>query len=360
MPELRKDYVTDTWVVISQWRSQRPTDLNKQLPSPGDPSSCPFCPGKEAMTPPEILAYRNNGGRDGPGWWVRCVPNKFPALQIEGEVNRQVHQIFHKVNGIGAHEVIIETPDHSAGLAQLPEKQIYEIICAYRDRYRDLSRDRRLKYILIFKNWGPTAGASLSHPHSQLIATPIIPQKIMEELSVAQRYYQLTGGSCIYDEILSSELEAKDRIVYQNDMFVALCPYASRFPFEVMIAPRHHQAHFENMTDEERWALAAALRDVMGRLHGLLNDPPYNYYIHTAPSDGADHRHYHWHIEITPSLTTLAGFERGTGFYINPVPPEDAAKLLREALNGHPAPQVNLAPVATPTVQEEVRKATAY
>jgi UDPglucose--hexose-1-phosphate uridylyltransferase len=334
VPELRKDYVTDTWVVFSHWRSQKPTDLNKQPPASSDPTKCPFCPGRESLTPPEIMAYRNNGGRDLPGWWVRCVPNKFPALTIEGEVNRQIHQIFHKVNGVGAHEVIIESPDHFAGTAQMEEKQIYEVICAYRDRYRDLTNDRRFKYILIFKNWGASAGASMAHPHSQLIATPVIPRYIMEELTSAQRYYQLTGGTCIYDEIIQSELEAGERLVMENDRFVAFCPYASRFPFETWILPKQHSQRFEDMDDPERWDLASALKDVMGRLHALLNDPPYNYYIHTAPCDRADHRYFHWHIEITPSLTTQAGFERGTGFYINPVPPEDAAKLLRGGVEG--------------------------
>jgi UDPglucose--hexose-1-phosphate uridylyltransferase len=340
MPELRKDYVTDTWVVISQWRSQRPTDLNKQPAASSDASRCPFCPGREAMTPPEILAYRGNGGRDLPGWWIRCVPNMFPALTVEGEVNRQVHQVFHKVDGVGAHEVIVETPDHNAPMGQLPQKQISEILCAYRDRYRDLTRDRRFKYILIFKNWGAAAGASLAHPHSQLIATPIIPRRIIEEISNAQRYYQLTGGSCIFDEVLRSEAEAGERVVHENDRFMAITPYASRFPFETWILPKHHQEHFENMSDEERWSLAGAMKEVMGRLHHLLNDPPYNYYIHTAPCDGADHRYFHWHIEIAPSLTTVAGFERGTCFYINPVPPEDAAKLLKEAGDGNDLPDV--------------------
>jgi UDPglucose--hexose-1-phosphate uridylyltransferase len=330
MPELRKDYVTDTWVVFSTWRSQRPIEERKQPSASVDTSSCPFCPGNEHMTPPEILAYRNDGEVNGPGWWVRCVPNKYPALIIEGEVKRRVTQLFHSVNGVGAHEVIIETPDHLGRLGSLDEKQVYEVISAYRDRYVDLTRDSRFKYILIFKNHGLEAGASLSHPHSQLIATPIIPRRIMDELRASRDFYESTGGSCIYDEIVEEELEVGDRVVVENDGFLTICPYAARFPFETWIIPKEHEMHFEDMKDEERRLLARTLKGVFSRFDTLFGDPPFNYYIHTAPCDRRDHRYYHWHVEITPRMSNTAGFERGTGFYINPVPPEDAARLLRE------------------------------
>ncbi|MFQ5838971.1 MAG: galactose-1-phosphate uridylyltransferase [Thermoplasmata archaeon] len=331
MPELRKDYVTDTWVVFSTSRSQRPIEMRKRSPRPTTSSPCPFCPGNEHMTPPEILAYRSNGEVNGPGWWIRCVPNKYPALIIEGEVKRRVSQLFHSVNGVGAHEVIVETPDHFGNFPSLDEKHIYEVICAYRERYVDLTKDARFKYILIFKNHGPEAGASLAHPHSQLIATPIIPRRIMDELRASRNFYEETGGSCIYDEIVEEEMEASERVVAENEAFLALCPYASRFPFEVWILPKEHEVHFEDMVYEEMRTLAHVLKDTFARLDGLLNDPPFNFYIHTAPCDRKDHRYYHWHMEITPRLSNTAGFERGTGFYINSVPPEDAARLLREA-----------------------------
>jgi UDPglucose--hexose-1-phosphate uridylyltransferase len=334
MPELRKDYVTDTWVVFSTWRAQRPIEAKKGSSSSKPAAPCPFCPGNEHMTPPEILAYRSDGEVNGPGWWVRCVPNKYPALIIEGEVKRRVSQIFQSVNGVGAHEVIIETPDHYANLASLDEKQIYDIICAYRDRYVDLTKDTRFRYILIFKNHGVEAGASLAHPHSQLIATPIIPRRIMDELRSSRDFYESVGGSCIYDEIVEEEMASGDRVVAENHEFLAICPYASRFPFETWIMPKEHEVHFEDMGDGERHVLASMLKDVFSRLDGLLNDPPFNYYIHTAPCDRKDHRYYHWHLEITPRISNTAGFERGTGFYINPVPPEDAARLLREADQG--------------------------
>ncbi len=326
MPELRKDYVTDTWVVFSTVRSRRPTDFAGGK-APNNASACPFCYGHEHMTPPEILAYRKEGPRDSPGWWIRCIPNKYPALMIEGEVHRRVNQIFHSVNGVGAHEIIIESPDHDGDLSEFSDFQVQEVITAYKQRYEDLRRDRRLKYILIFKNHGEKAGASLAHPHSQLIATPIVPRQIMEEVNAVNRHYEATGGSCIYCEIVETEAEEGKRVISENDSFIAISPYAARFPFESWILPKAHEMAFEDISDDERTPLVRILKNVLGRLRKVLNDPPYNYYIHTVPCDRKEVR-YHWHIEITPRVTEIAGFERGTGFYINPVMPEDAAAIL--------------------------------
>ncbi len=330
MPEIRKDYVTDTWVVFSTARARRPGDFRFQG-STTPPEKCPFCYGHEHTTPPEILAYRKDGAPNSSGWWIRCVPNAYPALQIEGEVHRRVTQLFHSVNGVGAHEVIVETPDHDGRLSRLSDFQMQEVITAYKQRYIDLTRDKRFKYILIFKNHGERAGASISHPHSQLIATPIVPRRIMEEVIALDRFYESTGGSCLYCEIVETELEEEKRIVAENDSFIALSPYAARFPFETWILPRAHEMAFEDLTDAERTPLARIMKDVFGRLERLLDDPPFNYYIHTSPCDRKDVK-YHWHLEITPRLTEIAGFERGTGFYINPVMPEDAAAILRGAV----------------------------
>lgn len=327
MPELRKDYVTDTWVVISPARSKRPGDFRIRS-TPTDPEKCPFCYGHEPMTPPELLAYRREGPPNSPGWWIRCVPNKFPALTIEGEVHRRVNQLFHSVSGVGAHEIIVESPEHDGHLANFSDFQVQEVITAYKQRYLDLIRDKRFKYILIFKNHGERAGASISHPHSQLIATPIVPRRIMEEVNAVHRFYETTGGSCLYCEIVETELEEGTRVVAENEAFLALSPYAARFPFETWILPKVHEMAFEDLADGERTPLARMTKDVLGRMHRLLDDPPFNYYIHTAPCDRKEMR-YHWHLEITPRLTEIAGFERGTGFYINPVVPEDAAALLR-------------------------------
>ena len=327
MPELRKDYVTDTWVVFSPSRSRRPSDYESQTRATAK-SGCPFCPGHEGMTPPEILAYRKEGPPNSPGWWIRCVPNAYPALQIEGELHRRITPIFHSMNGIGAHEIIVETPDHDAHLAELSDFQAQEVITAYKQRYLDLTRDKRFRYILIFKNHGEPAGASISHPHSQLIATPIVPRRVTDEVNGVTRYYEATGGVCLYCDLVATELREGARIVSENGAFVALSPFAARFPFETWILPKNHEMAFEDLTDAERAPLASMIKDVLGRLDHILGDPPFNYYIHTSPCDHREVR-YHWHLEITPRLTRMAGFERGTGFYINSVMPEDAASILR-------------------------------
>jgi len=333
MPELRKDYVTNGWVVISTERGSRPIDFKKQEEActPAGPApNCPFCVGKETMTPPEIMAYRSPGTLPNtPGWWIRTIPNKFPALRVEGDVNHRINHLYNRMNGVGAHEVLIETPEHCESIATLPDKQVQEIVNAYKDRYNDLSKDKRLKYILIFKNHGKEAGASLAHAHSQIIATPMVPRRIMEELEGARNYWYSTGGNCIFDDIIKKELEDKERIVVETDSFVALCPFAPRFPFETWILPKTHDPIFEDVAEEEKAKLAYILKWVLRSMYKHLGNPPYNYYIHTAPSDRNDYRFYHWHLEIMPRLSQAAGFERGSGFYINSVAPEDAARLLR-------------------------------
>ncbi|MEE9593717.1 MAG: galactose-1-phosphate uridylyltransferase [Thermoplasmata archaeon] len=329
MPELRKDYVTDTWVVFAPARSQRPIETQGTLSLEDSPSGCPFCPGHEHMTPPEILVYPSNA-TDGSAWRVRCVPNLYPALTLDGEVRTEANGLYHSLQGVGAHEIIIETPDHSRGFAALSKRQIDEVLRAYVARAGELAKDPRLSYVLIFKNEGAEAGASLFHTHSQLIATPIVPRRIQDELRGALAFYA-NRGTCVYDSILEEEMEGATRVVTANKAFVALCPYASRFPFEVWILPRRHRPRFEDISAGERRSLAGLLRETLRRLDTLVGNPPFNWYFHTAPSDGDDYEYYHWHMEITPRLSRIAGFERGTGFYINSVPPEDAAQLLRQA-----------------------------
>jgi UDPglucose--hexose-1-phosphate uridylyltransferase len=336
MPELRKDYITNKWIVIAKDRGKRPTELKDQHKkdhenyAKADIVKCPFCPGNEQLTPPEILAYRpSNTAPNTPGWWIRCIPNKFPALRIEGELDHRVNRLHHVMTGIGAHEVIIESPEHKTPTAKMTDGQVVEIISAMKDRYNDLHRDKRFKYILIFKNNGLEAGASLSHPHTQIIATPIVPKNIMEELSGAMYYYETTGGMCIFDDLIKTEAESKERMILESEHFVALTPYASSFPFETWILPKKHDPSFEDITDNEKVDLAGILKGTLGKMHTLLDDPPFNYIIHTSPCDGKDYRFYHWHIEIIPRLTRVAGFEWGTGFYINPISPENAAAYMR-------------------------------
>ncbi|MCI0405753.1 MAG: galactose-1-phosphate uridylyltransferase [candidate division Zixibacteria bacterium] len=330
MPELRKDPVSGRWVIISTERGKRPSDFPPTPKRAGDPKKCPFCPGNEAQTPPEITAYRSDGGRPNTsGWKLRVIPNKFPALKIEGNLNREGKGIYDQMNGVGAHEVIIETPDHHKELADLEVQQVQDVLWAYRERILDLKKDPRFRYIMVFKNQGDAAGASLEHSHSQLIATPVVPKRVLDELEGAEKYYEYKER-CVFCDILRQELEDRARVVAENKEFAAIEPFAPRFPFETWIMPKLHNDLFENHDKESFPAMAQILRDVLRRLAKSLSEPPYNYMVHTGPVGNHHEALYHWHIEIIPKLTKVAGFEWGTGFYINPTSPEDAARFLNE------------------------------
>jgi UDPglucose--hexose-1-phosphate uridylyltransferase len=318
------------WVIIAEDRAKRPADFIRQPVVIRGSQTCPFCYGNESKTPPEILAYRGNGSvLNAPGWSVRVVPNKFPALGIEGKMNRQGEGLYDKMNGIGAHEVIVETPEHRSTLAMLPLKQVESVLWAYRDRMVDLKKDRRFKYHLVFKDHGEAAGASLEHSHSQLIALPIIPKHVTEELEGARRYYT-EKERCVFCDILYQEARGI-RLVAENDSFVALAPFAPRFPFELWLVPKTHQSAFEDSSQRDFEQLAALLKDMLQRLDAVLDHPAYNYVIHTSPAAETLNDYYHWHLEIMPKITKQAGFEWGTGFFINPTPPEEAAAFLRDA-----------------------------
>jgi UDPglucose--hexose-1-phosphate uridylyltransferase len=331
LPELRKDPITGRWVIISTDRGKRPNDFLRESVFPKPPQNCPFCPGNEAKTPPEILAYGRNGtGANTPGWNIRVVPNRFPALGIEGELDREGEGLFDKMNGIGAHEVVIETPQHQTTLAQLPQKAIEDVLWAYRDRMLDLKNDKRFRYVLIFKNHGEAAGASVEHPHSQLIALPIVPRRVREEVDNCWHYYD-EKERCIFCDIIRQERDTGERVIGENDHFITLAPYAPRFPFEMWLLPKVHSSAYENNQSSMYSALANMLKDTLMRMDAVLDRPAYNFMIHTSPIGEEINDHYHWHIEIIPKLTKVAGFEWGTGFYINPTPPEESARFLREA-----------------------------
>ncbi|HEV2387319.1 MAG TPA: galactose-1-phosphate uridylyltransferase [Candidatus Acidoferrales bacterium] len=331
MPQLRKDPITHRWVIISTDRAKRPSDFFRSRVEIKGIGLCPFCSGNESKTPPEVLAYGRNGtGPNSPGWTVRVVPNKFPALGIEGALDRQGIGLFDMMNGVGAHEVIIETPDHQSTLATLGEGEVEQVLCAYRDRMSDLKNDRRFRYMLVFKNHGEAAGASLEHTHSQLIALPIVPKQVNEEVENAQRYFE-EKERCIFCDIIRQEAEDGERVIAENEHCVALAPYAPRFPFETWILPKKHSSAFEFEPPGVFSSLASLLRNMLRRIDQVLDHPPYNYVVHTSPVGEEHNEHYHWHIEMMPTLTKVAGFEWGAGFYINPTPPEESAKFLREA-----------------------------
>jgi UDPglucose--hexose-1-phosphate uridylyltransferase len=333
VPELRKDPVTGRWVIISTDRAKRPSDFSRERAAIKGAAFCPFCPGNESKTPQEVLVYRpaNDGRHNVDGWNLRVIPNKFPALGIEGDLDRQADGMFDKMNGIGAHEVVIETPEHMETLATMPLKRVENLLWAFRERILDLMRDRRFKYILVFKNHGEAAGASLEHPHSQLIALPILPKQVVEELEGAKRYFA-NKERCIFCDIVRQETETGIRVAGENQDFVTICPYAPRFPFETWILPKHHEAAFENSPSSAYENLARMLQEILGKAVRVLDDPAYNLVLHSSPVQENTNDYYHWHIEIIPKLTKTAGFEWGTGFYINPTPPEEAARFLREAV----------------------------
>ncbi len=334
MSELRKDPVIGRWVIISTERGKRPSEFH-QCAAPVKSGFCPFCIGNEEKTPPTIVTYRDednseDGDNESPDWNIRIVANKFPALKVEGELNRAGDGLYDMMNGIGAHEIIIESPNHSDTLATITVQHFEDILRAYRDRIVDLKKDKRLSYILIFKNHGEAAGASLEHSHSQLIALPIIPKRVAEEIDGALAYYRYKER-CVFCDIIRQEISQKKRIVTENHDFLAVTPYAPKAPFEVWILPKFHEPRFEDSKEGIFESLSLIFSDVLKRLNKVLNSPPYNFVLHTSPTQNNDNMdHYHWHFEIMPKLTKTAGFEWGSGFYIIPTPPEEAAEFLRQ------------------------------
>jgi UDPglucose--hexose-1-phosphate uridylyltransferase len=322
MSEMRKDPLTGRWVIIAADRLQRPNDFRKsEQPSL---ALCPFCPGHEDLTPPEILAFR-----DGSGWSVRVVPNKYPALRVEGAQERTGAGLFDRMTGVGAHEVIIETPDHRADLGDLPATRVEGVLWAWSERMRDLARDLRLRCALVFKNHGEAAGASLQHPHSQLLALPVVPSIVQAKLDGASAHHQ-QKERCLVCDIVRQEREDGARIVWENEACVALAPWAPRTPFETWIVPKAHASQFE---DEPRSALlpvAEAVRTVLRKLSVALQRPAYNLVLHSGPLRERSLPYYHWHIEVLPTVAMSAGFEAGSGYAINPVPPEESAAFLRK------------------------------
>lgn len=340
MAELRKDPILGRWVIIATERTKRPGSYQiEKETAETDPAQCPFCPGHEAMTPPEIYAIREGRSQpNNPGWKVRVVPNKYPALGIDKPLKKWGIGMFDAMTGFGAHEVVIETPDHRREIKDQSIEEISNWLYVLQNRIRDLHNDKRFRYILIFKNKGQAAGASLSHPHHQIIGTPVTVKRVKEELMGAMDYFKLKER-CVFCDIMKEEVEKGERIVYENDAFLTFCPYASRFPFETWILPKLHCIDFyDNRIAEKVPALADILKVTLQKLSKALDDPEYNYIIHTSPNKFPRQGYwqtieddFHWHIELLPRLIKVAGFEWGSGFYINSTPPEEAAKFMREA-----------------------------
>jgi UDPglucose--hexose-1-phosphate uridylyltransferase len=333
MPELRRDPITGRQVLIAPEIASRPWHINIGA-SAAHSDACPFCPGNEAMTPPEVCAERApNGAPNTPGWQIRVVPNRYPALEDRADRRADLKEgrdPFYKVEALGVHEVIIESAQHAVHMNALGPAELAAVLRAYRARFTALKKDSRWKYLLIYKNQGERAGATLEHVHSQLVALPTVPREAADELTGARAHFDRTGR-CIYCEMIERERKAPERLVLDSKCFIALCPFAPRFAFETWILPKQHAAHFASAWDEDLAGLGEILRRFIAKLDAVATQAPFNYLLRSAPLREDAGKFYHWHLEILPQLNRAAGFEWGSGMHMNPVAPEDAARLLRDA-----------------------------
>lgn len=327
MPEFRQNMLTNEWVIIASERAKRPEDFQAgketRPPLAEFSDSCPFCPGHEAQTPPATLAIERDGK-----WAVRAFPNKFAALQYDISFQPERIGRFYKATGYGIAEVIVESPQHNLTLATMDDEAVASVVKAYNLRYQSAARGNQIALVNIFQNHGVRAGTSLEHPHSQLIATPIIPPHVRNPIEQAVRYHD-THGRCIYCVMLEEEVRRNERLIMESEHFISYAPYASRTPFEVRIMPKKHQASFAQIGDPEIVDFAGLLRNILARIHKGLGNPDYNFIIRSAPVGDENAEYFHWYMLIIPKLTTAAGFEIGTGIYINVTYPERCAEFLR-------------------------------
>jgi UDPglucose--hexose-1-phosphate uridylyltransferase len=335
-PEYRRDPVTGRWVIFAPERSLRPLALSHSKPHSrwdAERDACPFCEGHETDTPQELLAYRDPGSKpNGPGWRLRVVPNRFPAVRPTAGTSPHAGPggLFKAAPGVGTHELIIECPRHKSSPTAMTDAECANVFRAYRDRLSALAADPRFAYVTVFKNVGAEAGASLAHLHSQIVATPIIPEAVRQELDGAADYH-LQEGRCVFCDLVQREAQAGVRVVAATPHFQAITAYAGRFAYETWVLPRSHESHYETITDAHAAELAQLIKMILGKLDGVLGHPAYNYYLHTAPTRSGPLAYYHWHLEIVPRTARPAGFEWGSGCFINAVLPEVAAVELRSA-----------------------------
>jgi UDPglucose--hexose-1-phosphate uridylyltransferase len=330
MSEMRFNPVTRDWVIMAPDRALKPDDFIRPSPArpprPARRDNCPFCVGNEAMTEREIQRIE---GADG-GWRVRVVPNKYPALVSGDDLRREGHATFHSMAAVGAHEVVIDHPGHDITSASMGPEHLALVLRMYRERYRALRQNPSVESIVIFKNHGERAGTSLEHPHSQIVAAPVVSSQVRLRLLEASRFHD-ENGVCLYCRVLQDELDAGERILESSVHFAAFVPYASLSPHHIWVFPRRHSASYDSIRDEETDDLALVLGRVLRRLSITLGDPDFNFTIRSAPVDEADSHCYHWYLSIVPRVSRIAGFELGSGMYINSLRPERCAEILRQA-----------------------------
>ncbi len=342
-PEYRRDPVTGRWVIIAPERAARPIGLAHTKPHArrnAERDVCPFCEGHEDDTPGETHAIRDPGSApNGPGWRLRVVPNKFPAVRSTTDSDlKSTGELYESFPGFGSHELVIECPFHESNPTILTDQEFCQVLIAYRERIRFLSMDSRFAYVTVFKNVGAEAGASLAHLHSQIIATPIVPDSVRLELESAGDYY-LGEQQCVFCDIVAEDLGDGSRVVAETPRFLAICPFAPRFAYEVWILPKVHVSGYDSVPDAHLLELSGLMKLVLGKIDAALGEPAYNYYLHTNPARVRELPYYHWHFEILPRTSRQAGFEWGSGCFINVVPPERAAQELRAAT---PEPDVDV------------------
>ena len=328
MPELRYNFISREWVIIAAERAKRPKDfahtVSNDAPRPRYKDTCPFCPGNEDKTPPEVFRIP-----EGSGWRVRVIYNKFSALSPQGGKGRKETGLFRSMGGFGVHEVIVENPRHNALISTMSVDEVKDIIAAYKSRYTALRQNKDIEAIVIFKNHGSLAGTSLEHTHSQLIATPVVPPQLRNRMEVGLNHFDNTG-KCIFCQTIEEELKAQERIIYETDSFISFMPYAALSPFHIWIFPRRHMSSFDEINNDEMEDLARVLKVILSKLHYGLKNPDFNYTIHSVPTKEGEKEYFHWYISVIPRLTHVAGFELGSGMFINVALPERSAHFLRE------------------------------
>jgi UDPglucose--hexose-1-phosphate uridylyltransferase len=338
MPELRKDPIIGRWVIIATERAKRPSDFKKGS-EPAKRTTCNYCEGNESKTPPEVLAIRRQGTKPNtPGWETRIIPSPTTFFKSKGDLDRHGNGLYDLMNGIGIHEILIMCPEHTGDVHNVSDMRISRMVELLGQRMKLLREDKRLKYLLVFANHGKEAGGlGIGHLHMQLIATPVTPKRVKEKLVGAKKYFDYKDR-CVFCDIIKQEIAENQRVVCQIDGFIAITPFCSRFPFEVWILPMDHCCDVDKTDAHHMKSLGKIYKNVFARMNKVLGTFPFNTVLHTAPfRRGDEKRHwhtieqdFHWHLEIMPRLTQVAGFEWGSGFYINPIPPEDACKALKE------------------------------
>jgi UDPglucose--hexose-1-phosphate uridylyltransferase len=337
MHELRKDPLLSRWVAVLEG-SKGPENYEALRKRIEESRACPLCKGNEVETAPEVAAFRPEGsGADTPGWSVRAVRSAAPVLEDDGDLGRKGVGMYDKMNSFGVHEIIVESPEHGTPPEDMGEEQMKRVIRMQVMRISEIEKNEKIKYVLVSKNSGMLAGSANPHPHSLIVAMPIIPMRIKAELDGAKEYYAYKER-CIFCDIIDEEIRAEKRVIMLSERFIAFCPYASKFPFEFWIMPRRHNCSFRGISAEEVEDLGSLMTSLFRKMRSVLGDPSYSYVVHTAPNMiprknlwhtlGED---FHWHIEVVPRLLRSSGFEWGSGFYVITTSPEEAARFIREA-----------------------------